>query len=40
MRVAEKPERPKGLYERLVAEKRLLPEMKAEEGSGGEALAP
>ncbi len=38
--MAEKPEGPKGLYERLVAEKRLLPEKKAEEESGGNPLAP
>ncbi len=39
MRVAEKPERPKGLYERLLAAKRLLEEREAEKGSGGKPLA-
>ncbi len=38
--MTEKPERPKGLYERLLAEKRLLPEKEAEEESGGKPLAP
>ncbi len=37
--MAEKPEHPKGFYERLLAEKRLLPEKEAEEGSGGKHLA-
>ncbi len=32
--MSEEPERPKGLYERILAEKRLLEERKAEEGSG------
>ncbi len=40
MRMPKKPERPKGLYERLLAEKRLLGERGAEEGSGGKPPAP
>ncbi len=38
--MAEKSERPKGLYGRLLEEKRLLPEKEAEEGSEGKPLAP
>ncbi len=38
--MAEKPERPKGLYERLLAEKRLLPQKEAEEESGENPPAP
>ncbi|MDP9477064.1 MAG: hypothetical protein M3R38_15495 [Actinomycetota bacterium] len=38
--MAEKQERPRGFYERFLAEKRSLEEKEAEEGSGGKSLAP